>query len=206
GALIAHESQAGIGAACPDDAHAVRVRDLHGGRSDAAGRTVHEHGLARTRARAMEEGAVRGCVWHAKRRALRVRRARGQAMKLRRRADRALGVGAGASRLVPESRDVDAVAWRETRDVRTDRLDVAGTIGSWNIRQRRLARVRAAANVHIDGIHARGADANEDLRRSRRRIGNVFEPQDLRTAELTNNDRFQRTNSPTISRWRRMLS
>ena len=82
GAVLPHRGEAFVGAAAADDLQPARVRELDGGKADAARRAVNENGLARLRIRAVKERAVRRAVRDAERRALCERRARRQTMEL----------------------------------------------------------------------------------------------------------------------------
>ena len=67
--------------------------------------------------------------------------------------------------------DEHAIADGDRLDVRADRFDFAAGVGSGNEGQRGLARVRAAADVDVDGIHADGAQPHDHLIGRRHRIG-----------------------------------
>ena len=86
--------------------------------------------------------------------------------------------------------DEHAIADGDRLDVRADRFDLAAGIGAGDEGQRGLARVRAAADVHVDGIHADGSQSNDHLIGARLRIGNIFELQHLGAAVLANDDRL----------------
>ena len=54
--------------------------------------------------------------------------------------------------------------------------------------QRGLARVRAAADVDVDGIHANGSQANDHLIGTGNRLRDILELQHLGAAMLSNDD------------------
>ena len=58
------------------------------------------------------------------------------------------------------------------------------------LRQRGLARVRAASNVDVDGIHAHGAQPHDHLVGHRFRIREIFELENLGPAVLTDENRL----------------
>ena len=134
--------------------------------------------------------AIRGAVGHTKRRSLRERHALGQAVQLRWTAARALGVGSGAGDGVADAADVHAIAGLDSRHVRADRFDLAGAVLAGRVRQHRLARVEAGAEVGVDWVDAGGAHTHHDLAGSRRRIGNIFQFHNGGTAELVYSNRL----------------
>ena len=84
----------------------------------------------------------------------------------------------------------DPLAGFEARDLRSSRFDHSRGIHAGRVRQRRLERVRAAADVSLDRVHAGGANAHNDLARAGLGIRNILELQNVRLAELMNADGF----------------
>ena len=97
-----------------------------------------------------------------------------------------VAVGVFGGRAVDEHAVADVVAV----DVRADRFDLTGGVGSWNERQRRLPRVRAGSNVDVDGIHAHRAQTHHNLFGCRFGIGEIFKLENLRTAMLADENRL----------------
>ena len=151
---------------------------------------MHQDCFRRPCARTLKERAIRGYVWHSQRRSLSEGGSRRQMTKLRRSAGHPLGVRSGASGFVAEGGDVDAIAGSESLRVCAERLDFAGAVRARDVGERRLARVRAAADVRVDGIDAGRADTDDNLGWARFRIGHLLEVQDFRAAELSNDDGF----------------
>ncbi len=78
-------------------------------------------------------------------------------MRLRLVAHQQLGIAAG------RALRVDAIAGLEGGHAGADLFDRAADVGAGCVGEIGLARVGAGADVGLDGIHADGADANEDL-------------------------------------------
>ena len=190
-ALRANELEACVRTARGDDAHAMRTRDLNGRDSYAARCAVHEDRFGRPRAGALKKRAVRRRVRNAQRGALRERHARGQTMHLRLRASCPLRVRAGSAGFV-ECGDVHAIADSPLGRAGADRFDLAGAVRSRHVRQLGLDRVSAASDVRVDGIDARGFDADDNFVRTGRRIGKLLEAHCLGSAELVNDDGLHR--------------
>ena len=133
GALRADEIEPAVGAAGADDAQSVRMRQLHRRDADAARGAVHEHRFAGPRRRAVKEGAIGGRVGHAERCALRERRASGQAVELRGRAQGTL------SACVPAPAGLD----QESRRCRRDPRARTSSLRRRPLRLRRRRRIRA---------------------------------------------------------------
>src|SRR5688572_5964742 len=85
---------------------------------------------------------------------------------------------------------VDAITWLERRNVWTDPFDGAADVGSWRVWEIWFARVRAGADIALDGIHTDGVDANEELPGSRYWIGHLLEPHDVRGTKLFDDNRL----------------
>ena len=96
-------------------------------------------------------------------------------MNLRGIADGAFGIGAGTTGSI-EGGDINAIADRHVLDVRTDRLDLSRAVRSGYVRERRLDRMRAGANVGVDRIDAGRTAAHDDLERTWLRIRSLLEP------------------------------
>ena len=191
GAAFAHGREALVRSAGADDGDAVRAGDLHGRETDPAGGAVHEHDVAGPRAGAMEQCAIGGRVRDAHGRALSEGNRRRQLVHVVQVADRALGVSpAVMADDVFRGRAVDehAIAGGDGRDVRAHGFDVAGRVRTRDERQRRFARVRTAADVHVNGIHADRSKTNDHLIGSRLRIRDFLELQHLGAAMLANDD------------------
>ena len=107
------------------------MRELHGRDADAAGRAVHQHGLAGFRLRAMEQRAIRRRVRHAHRRALAERNTRGETVDVVEVADRFLRIRAAVVSLrVFRRRAVNehTIARLAALDVGSDGFDFAAGI------------------------------------------------------------------------------
>jgi hypothetical protein len=146
---------------------------------------VDEDGLARHGAGLLEEGAVGGRVGRVDAGALLEGDASGQAVRLRLGAQRQFGVGA---RQAP--RHVDALARGDARHALADGRDDARPVEPRRVRQRGPDGVRAAADVRVDRVDARGGDAHQNLPRPRPRVFHLLRPQNLRPAELSNSNRL----------------
>ena len=157
--------------------------------TDAAARTVHEHRFTRSRERLHEERPPGSRVGNAHRGTLLIRKRVGQG-------DDRRFVAHGTLRTCAlHGVRVDAIALRESRDTRPDRLDDSSEILPRYVRQIRLARVEPRTDVGVDGIDADGLDADEDLARSGRRIGDVLELHHFGRAEFARDDRFHMRDS-----------
>src|SRR5260370_38500583 len=109
-------------------------------------------------------------------------------VQLIRRAERALRVGAGPSDRLAWAPDVDAIADGKAWEARADRFNLAGAVDTGCVRQRRFSRVRAAVQVQVHWIDTGRAHADDGLSVTWCGIGDLFEAQDVRTAECTNDN------------------
>ena len=188
-AVCLHEGAAAFGAGGADDEHAVRACQLDGGDADTTAGAVHQYGLAGPRVGAPEERVVGRGVRHAHGGALRVADVRRQVVQLCRRTEYEFRAQAGVRRAEVVVGDVDAVARCHGRHVRANSDDVARAVVPWRVGKGRLCGVDAAADVGVDRVDANGPDTYQDLRRRRRRIGQLLDLHHLGGTELADDNR-----------------
>src|SRR5258706_3400505 len=70
------------------------------------------------------------------------------------------------------------------------RRDLARAVGARRVRQRRLARIHAAAHVGLDRVHARGANLDDHRTRARLRIRHLLQLHHVGGAELVDANGF----------------
>ena len=183
-AVLAHSGQAFLGAARADHPEAMSARQLDGCDADGTGGAMDQDCFCRPGMGPMEERAIRGGVRNAECGALRERRSRRQPVDLRCRAHDALAVRARV-----RSGDVHTIADGEPGDAAAERLDFTRSVGARGVRQPGEVRIGAGADVGIDGIHAGGADADDDLFRTGGRVADRLNLHHIRSAEFVDDDR-----------------
>ncbi len=177
-----------IAARRPDDGQAGGHRELDGREPDASTGAVDQHRLSRPRLRPLHEPPPCRDRRHTDRGPLLEGHMVRKAMHGVGRAHQLLGVAARGVR--PERGDIHAIAGPHATHCLTDLLDDAGCVGARCVRQLRLARVRAGADIRVNRIHSGRRDTNAHVGRPRLRRRNVLDAEDLRPTERAHADGF----------------
>ena len=168
------ELTARLAAGCARHLQSGGQRELDDGEADAAGCAVYQDPLPRRRPGALEQGTIGGRVRGPQSGPLGVRERVGERPHVLLAAQGVLGI-----RTAQRAGDVDALA-----GVRAH----AGPVGAGRVGEGGQIAVGARPHVRLERVHPGGLDPYQDLARDRCRLGQLFEPQDLRLAELVDDD------------------
>jgi hypothetical protein len=136
-------------------------RHLYRRNANASARAVHQDRLSGQCVSFLEKSADGGGIRYANRRALLEGDLFGERMHLRLAAQNLLGIGAADT-----SGHVDAAARLDALYAFSNAEDFARAIHSRRVWKRRLYGVGSRAYVSINGVHARGMNANHHLTRA----------------------------------------
>ena len=205
-----------VGGGVADHGRSRHVRELDGGRADAAADRVDHHGLAGLEVAAREEHVPRGAEGDLHRGGLGVGELLGDAHQVPGRAGEPLRVAAGgaeadvvgvrAERLAAGAAEAALAAGRHQQrhhavadlpalDALAELGDPADDLEAED--ERRLDREArgALADVDVEVVERAGRDVDQHLARAGPRVGNVFEPKHVDSAELVEHDRLHAATS-----------
>jgi hypothetical protein len=204
GAEPLHESDVGV-AGRRSDRRAEVLRELNGERAHAARAGLDEDALAGAQSGVAHETLPRGLTDERKRCRLHVVDVHGFVRKLVRVDRDELRVSALAR---VRRRSEDLVAALEPRDQRSDLDDDTRDIEPEHHRHlvTNERAVKASPDLAIDRVDACGTDLDQDIARSDRRRGNVFDTEDIRPAVLADDGRSHATLAPKKSRSARAVA
>src|SRR5665648_607273 len=163
---------------------------LHGGGADAAGRTLHEDGLAGLQGAAPHEAVVGGGEDHAEGRRLGERQTGRDGDGLGLGQNDVLGIAALAADA--EAAEEDGIAWLDAGDLGADRLHDARSVRADDLGRLLGCGETVLAYRDVHGVHGSSLDAHEDLACLRFGLRDLFVYQDLGTVVLVDTHRFHR--------------